>query len=58
LAAAAQHGGVEVDLLDEVIRWQTDDFWRYAAYAAIAYIRTAADQASVPASEVCGSLAA
>jgi hypothetical protein len=26
LTAAATHGGVEVDLLDEVAHWETDDF--------------------------------
>jgi len=34
LAAAAIHGGVEVDLLDEVVHWATDDFWSYAGFAA------------------------
>jgi hypothetical protein len=57
LAAAARHGGVEVDLLDEVAWWQTDDFGRYAAYAAVAFIRIVADRAGVPASEVCHGLA-
>lgn len=57
LTAAARHGGVEVDLLDEVAYWQTDDFWRYAAYTAIAYIRMAADRAGVPEPEVCHRLA-
>jgi hypothetical protein len=38
LAAAALHGGVEPDLLDEVGWWQADDFWRYALLAAIAYV--------------------
>jgi hypothetical protein len=52
LAVAAQHGGVEVDLLDEVAWWQTDDFWRYAAHAAVGYIRAVADRAGVSASEV------
>ncbi len=47
----------EVDLLDEVAWWQTDDFWRYAAYAAIAYIRIVADRAGVPAAQVCRGLA-
>ena len=42
LAAAALHGGAEPDLLDEVAWWQTDDFWQYALYAAVAYIRAAA----------------
>jgi hypothetical protein len=57
LVAAAQHGGVDADLLDDVAWWQTDDFWRYAAYAAVAYIRLAADRAGVPEVEVCQSLA-
>jgi hypothetical protein len=57
LAAAAQRGGVEPDLLDEVAWWQTDDFWRYALFAAVAYIRIAADRASAPVSEVCQGLA-
>jgi len=57
LAAAAHHGGVEVDLLDEVTWWQTDDFWRYAVYSAVAYIRIAADRAGVAQSEVCRGIA-
>jgi len=56
LAAGALHGGVEADLLDEVTWAQTDDFWRYAAYAELAYLRIAADRAGVPASEVCRAL--
>ncbi len=38
LAAAALQGGTEPDLLDEVAWWQTDDFWQYALFAAVAYI--------------------
>jgi len=48
LAAAALRGGTEPDLLDEVAWWQTDDFWLYALYAAVAYIRAAASRAGVP----------
>ena len=48
LAAAAQRGGAEADLLDEIAWWQTDDFWQYALFAAVAYIRIAADRAGVP----------
>jgi hypothetical protein len=48
LAAAAVRGGAEPDLLDEVASWQTDDFWQYAMYAAVAYIRGAASRAGVP----------
>ena len=56
LAAAAIHGGTEPDLLDEVAWWQTDDFWQYAMYAAVAFIRAAASHASVPVREVCQDL--
>jgi hypothetical protein len=56
LAAAAQHGGAEPDLLDEVAWWQTDDFWQYALYAAIAYIRAAAQRAGATVVQVCQEL--
>ena len=56
LAAAALHGGAEPDLLDEVAWWQTDDFWQYALYAAVAYIRAAANRAGVPARQACQEL--
>ena len=45
LAAAALHGGTEPDLLEEVAWWQADDFWQYALFAAVAYIRAAASRA-------------
>jgi hypothetical protein len=57
LAAAALHGGAEPDLLDEVRWWQTDDFWKYALFASIAYIRAAVDRAKVPMREACQQLA-
>ncbi len=57
LAAAALRGGTEPDLLDEVAWWQTDDFWQYALYAAVAYIRAAAGRAGVPVPKVCQELA-
>jgi hypothetical protein len=56
LAAAALHGGAEPDLLDEVAWWQTEDFWQYALYAAVAYIRAAANRAGVPARQACQEL--
>jgi hypothetical protein len=56
LAAAALHGGTEPDLLDEVAWWQTDDFWQYALFAAVAYIRAAASRAGVPVSQACQDL--
>ena len=57
LAAAALRGGTEPDVLDEVAWWQTDDFWQYALYAAVAYIRAAAGRAGVPVRQVCQELA-
>ncbi len=56
LAAAAVHGGTDPDLLDEVAWWQSDDFWQYAMYAAVAYIRAAASRAGVPIRQVCKDL--
>jgi len=56
LAAAALRGGTEPDLLDEVAWWQTDDFWQYALYTAVAYIRAAAERVGVPVSQACQEL--
>jgi hypothetical protein len=57
LAAAALHGGADPDLLDEVAWWQSDDFWQYALFAAVAYIRAAASRAGVPVRQACQDLA-
>jgi hypothetical protein len=54
--AAAVQGGTGPDLLEEVAYWQSDDFWQYAAYAAVAYIRAAADRADVQVPQVCHEL--
>jgi len=56
LAAAALHGGTEPDLLDEVAWWQTDDFWEYALYTAVAYIRASASRAGLPVRQACQDL--
>jgi hypothetical protein len=56
LAAAAIRGGTEPDLFDEVASWQADDFWQYAMYAAVAYIRAAASRASVQVRQACQDL--
>jgi hypothetical protein len=53
LAVAATHGGVVVDLLDEVAYWESDDFWSYAGFAAIAWIRAVSDQGGVALAELC-----
>jgi hypothetical protein len=56
LAAAALRGGAEPDLLEEVIWWQTDDFWRYGLLAAVLYIRAAAHRVGVPVRQACQEL--
>jgi hypothetical protein len=56
LAAAALHGGTEPDLLDEVAWWPGDDFWQYALYAAVAYIRATASRAGIPVRDACQNL--
>lgn len=57
LACAARAGGLEVDLLDEVTWWGTDDYYDYAACAALALIRAAADRLQVSVGEVAQQLA-
>lgn len=57
LAAAAGRGGLAPDLLDEVMRWNTDDFWRYGLLAAVACIRAAAHRRGVPVDVICGEIA-
>jgi hypothetical protein len=56
LAVAATHGGVEVELLDEVVYWGTDDLWRYAGLAAVAWIRAVSDQRGVAVADLCQQL--
>ncbi len=57
LAVAALQGGTDPDLLDEVAWWQTDDFWQYALFAAVACVRAAASRAGVPVRQACQDLA-
>jgi len=58
LASAAARGGIEPDLLAEVIRWQTDDFWFYALAAAVAVTRACAERTGQPVSAFTERLAA
>ena len=58
MAVPATHGGVEVDLLDEVINWETDDFWSYAGFALVAWTRAISDQRGRPLGELCQQLRA
>jgi hypothetical protein len=56
LASASLRGGLEPDLLGEVIWWQSDDFWRYALWAA-AIIRSCADRQGMSLADFAGQLA-
>jgi hypothetical protein len=49
---------VEVNLLEEVVYWGTDDFWSYAGFAAVAWIRAVADQRAITVGDLCGRLRA
>jgi hypothetical protein len=55
--AAALRGGTDPDLLEEVAWWQIDDFWQYALFATVAYIRAAANRAGAPVRQACQDLA-
>ena len=57
LVAAALRGGTDPDLLEEVAWWQTDDFWQYALFPTVAYIRAAANRAGASVRQACQDLA-
>lgn len=57
MCCAAARGGLEPDLLDEIIWWQTDDFWRYSLLAAVALIRACAERQGVSVPELAHRLA-
>lgn len=57
LCSAAVAGGLEPDLLDEVVWWGTDDFWRYGLLAAVAIIRASAEVRRTTVSQVLAELA-
>ena len=57
LAGAALHGGTDPGRRDEVAWWQSDDFWQYALFAAVAYVRAAATRAGVPLGQASQDLA-
>ncbi len=57
LTSGALRGGLDPDLLDEVAWWKTDDYWRYALYAAVALIRASATHADVPVEQFVEQLA-
>lgn len=57
LCSASLAGGLEPDLLDEVVWWGTDDFWRYALLATVALIRASAAARQAAVEDVVAELA-
>lgn len=57
LTSAARRAGLEPDLLDEIIWWRTDDYWRYALYAAVAIIRACSARSHIAVPEFVERLA-
>lgn len=56
LTSAALRGGVEPDLLNDTA-WRTDDYWRYALFAAVAVIRACAARLGISVHEFVERLA-
>ena len=56
LAAFAVHGGLEVDVLDQVTYW-IDQYWQYALFAAIAVLRACAERSGLALEAFLGDLA-
>lgn len=57
LSSASVRGGLEPDLLDEVVWWGTDDYWRYALLAAVALIRATTERKGMPVGDLVEELA-
>ncbi len=57
LTSASVRGGLQPDLLDEVVWWRADDYWRYALYAAVALIRAGAELRGVTVAQMVEQLA-
>jgi hypothetical protein len=57
LTAASLRGGLDPDLLHEVIWWNSDDYWRYALFAVVAVIRAGAQRQGVPVARIVEQLA-
>jgi hypothetical protein len=57
-AVAMTCAGVEPDLLEDAGWYQADDFWLYAVYGFVIYVRAAAEHAGITVAEVCSRIAA
>lgn len=57
MSVASLRGGVDPDVLDEIIYWN-DDYWLYCLWASIALGRAAAAKAGTPVTDLARRLAA
>jgi hypothetical protein len=57
-AAAMTHAGVEPDLLEDAGWYEADDFWLYATYALVIYVRAAAEHSQRSVPDICRAIAA
>lgn len=57
LTSASVRGGLEPDLLDEVVWWGTDDYWQYALLGAVALMRATAEHKGISVRELAEELA-
>jgi hypothetical protein len=57
LTSASLRGGLEPELLDEVVWWGESEYWRYALYAAVALLRACADRSDTTVAEFVERLA-
>lgn len=55
--ATATRAGIEVDMFDDVARWNSDDYWLWSTYATMAIIRAAAAHLDTTAPELARKLA-
>ncbi|MGI9624908.1 MAG: hypothetical protein ACR2PK_18925 [Acidimicrobiales bacterium] len=56
MSVASLRGGLDPDLLEEVIYWN-DDYWRYGLWASIALIRASATKTGIPVADLAHRLA-
>ena len=57
MCVASLRGGLDPDVLDEIIYWN-DDYWLYGLWASIALARAAAAKAGTPVTDLARRLAA
>ena len=55
-ATAMIQAGVEPDLVDDAGWYKADDFWLFALYALVAYVRAAADRTHRSTAAVCAAI--